>query len=221
MVNNEFSTDKSNVLVVDDSRVVRKTILKMIGGTYNIIEAGDGEAGWRQLKQNSLVDLLITDIQMPQLDGYSLICRVRADEDEDLRNMPIVVITSTDDDITRERAYACGADDFILKPMKKDQLFDCIADKVAAQHSKTVAAEEEEEELKSSIGKLPAMDAALNTLRGPRAASMQPFAIDLALRAMPLLDYCNKNFGMNLDKEILSLKRKLLIARQARLLKTG
>ena len=67
------ANDKPVVLVVDDSRVVRKTIIKILGPDYEIVEAGDGMAGWRALKQNSLIDVVITDIQMPEMDGYSYI----------------------------------------------------------------------------------------------------------------------------------------------------
>lgn len=202
------------VLLVDDSRVVRKTIIKMLGPGFQIIEAGDGEAGWRLLTQNSLIDILVTDIDMPQLDGYSLICRIRAVEDAGLREIPIVVITGAEDDITRERAYACGANDFILKPIRAEQIHGCLEThlKEAARHS-AAATPHEQEQLSDSVGKLPATDAALKTLRGPRAGSIKPFALDLALRIMPLLDYCNKNFGLGLDREILTLKRKILDAR--------
>jgi diguanylate cyclase (GGDEF)-like protein len=59
---------------------------------------------------------------MPKLDGYSLICRVRAAETERVRNVPIIVITGADDELTRERAFACGATDFIIKPIDGVQL---------------------------------------------------------------------------------------------------
>src|SRR6266566_977880 len=94
------------VLIVDDSRVVRRTIVSALGGVYNVLEAGDGMAGWRMLTQNSRVEIVISDIEMPELDGYSLICKIRAGEDPALREIPIVVITSAEDEITRERAYA-------------------------------------------------------------------------------------------------------------------
>src|SRR6266566_7399884 len=119
------------VLIVDDSRVVRRTIMNALGQAYNVLEAGDGVAGWRVLSQNSRVELVISDIEMPQMDGYGLICRVRAAEDPALREIPIVVITSAEDETTRERAYACGANDFILKPFNADQLLTCARSQVS------------------------------------------------------------------------------------------
>ncbi|MDH5648781.1 MAG: response regulator [Gammaproteobacteria bacterium] len=212
---------KPTILLVDDSRVIRKTIIKMLGTAYNIVETGDGEAGWRTLSQVSQVDVLITDIEMPQLDGYGLICRIRAAEDHGLAEIPIIVITGAEDDITKERAYACGANDFILKPIEPSQLRGCVnahleEAKRAELEKAPVAAPAKMEEaipVNKAIGKLPAIDAALLTLRSKRSASIKPFALDLALRIMPLLDYCNTTFTLGLDKEILMMKKKILAAR--------
>src|SRR5436190_18834073 len=131
--------DKPWVLVVDDSRVVRRTILNTLGPIFHVLEAGDGAAGWRTLKQNSRIEAVISDIQMPEMDGYRLICKVRAVDDPALREIPIIVITSAEDDITRERAYACGANDFILKPFHSDQLVSCVSNQIT-EYRKTAAA---------------------------------------------------------------------------------
>jgi two-component system cell cycle response regulator len=116
------AADKVRVLVADDSRVIRKAINKILSNEFDLVEAGDGEAAWKQLLQDESVQVLISDIEMPELDGYSLICRVRASDPERIRNVPIIVITGADDDLTRERAFACGATDFIIKPIDGVQL---------------------------------------------------------------------------------------------------
>ncbi len=116
------ATDKVRVLVVDDSRVIRKAINKILSNEFDLVEAGDGEAAWQHLLQDESVQVLISDIEMPELDGYSLICRVRASDPERIRNVPIIVITGAEDDLTRERAFACGATDFIIKPIDGVQL---------------------------------------------------------------------------------------------------
>ncbi len=110
------------ILVVDDSRVIRKAVEKILGGDFEILEAEDGEAGWERLAQDGRIEVLITDIMMPRLDGYGLICRVRAADTPRLRDLPIIAVTGAEDDTVRERAYACGATDFIVKPLDKVQL---------------------------------------------------------------------------------------------------
>jgi two-component system cell cycle response regulator len=114
--------DKVRVLVADDSRVIRKAISRILSGEFDLIEAEDGETAWQQLQRDASIQVLVSDIEMPKLDGYSLICRVRAADLERIRNVPIIVITGADDELTRERAFACGATDFIIKPIDGVQL---------------------------------------------------------------------------------------------------
>lgn len=115
-------TEKVRVLVVDDSRVIRKAINKILSNEFDLIEAEDGESAWEQLLRDESVEVLVSDIEMPKLDGYSLICRIRAADAERVRNVPIIIITGADDELTRERAFACGATDFIIKPIDGVQL---------------------------------------------------------------------------------------------------
>ncbi len=115
-------TDKVRVLVADDSRVIRKAINKILSNEFELIEAEDGETAWEHLLKDDSIEVLVSDIEMPKLDGYSLICRIRAAETERVRNVPIIVITGADDELTRERAFACGATDFIIKPIDGVQL---------------------------------------------------------------------------------------------------
>ena len=114
--------EKVRVLVADDSRVIRKAISKILNNEFELIEAEDGEAAWEQLLRDNSIEVLVSDIEMPKLDGYSLICRIRAADAERVRNVPIIVITGADDELTRERAFACGATDFIIKPIDGVQL---------------------------------------------------------------------------------------------------
>jgi len=116
------AAEKVRVLVADDSRVIRKAISKILSNEFELIEVGDGEAAWEHLLQDGSIEVLVSDIEMPKLDGYSLICRVRAADPERIRNVPIIVITGADDELTRERAFACGATDFIIKPIDGVQL---------------------------------------------------------------------------------------------------
>ncbi len=114
--------EKVRVLVADDSRVIRKAISRILSSEFELVETEDGEAAWGHLLRDDTIQVLVSDIEMPKLDGYSLICRVRAAELERVRNVPIIVITGADDELTRERAFACGATDFIIKPIDGVQL---------------------------------------------------------------------------------------------------
>lgn len=112
----------TRVLVVDDAQVMRRAVEKMLHPEYEVVLANDGEAGWETLQKDERIEILITDIQMPRLDGYGLICRVRADAKAHIRDLPIITITGAEDDETRIRAYACGSTDFLIKPFDKKLL---------------------------------------------------------------------------------------------------
>ncbi len=116
------SAAKPRLLVIDDSRVIRKAVANILGNDFALQEAEDGEAGWQALTADAGIEVVISDIEMPKLDGYQLICRIRAAEEVRVREVPIIVITGAQDEQTRERAYACGATDFITKPLDSIQL---------------------------------------------------------------------------------------------------
>lgn len=222
------------ILVVDDSRVVRKSIIHVLGGQYHVLEAGDGQAGWRVLRQNSRIEVVISDIQMPEMDGYSLICKVRGVEDPGLREVPIIVITSAEDEITRERAYACGANDFILKPFNADQLSACVraqlsearrealpittqspgapVEKPATNVVPIMVADTTAGTVESALEQI---DAGLDILRGLKTATIAPHALALVLRFLPLLKYCNAKFGLGMDREIAVFQQRIAAAHAA------
>ena len=82
------AVEKPIVIVIDDSRVIRRAIGKILSSEFTLIEAEDGEAGWEHLVNDSRVQVAISDVEMPKLDGYSLICRIRASEEQRLRDLP-------------------------------------------------------------------------------------------------------------------------------------
>lgn len=103
------------VLIIDDSRMVRASIIKHIRGRFEFREEADGEAGWQALVVDPTIEVVLTDIGMPQLDGYGLLERIRASRLPRLQHMPVIVISGDEDDAAREKARQLGADDFITK----------------------------------------------------------------------------------------------------------
>ncbi len=105
------------ILVVEDSPTMRQLIsfaLKRLKGA-EIVEAGDGVEGLKKLNSDTF-DLIITDINMPVMDGLKLISLVR--RDIKYRNIPIMVITTEGGAEDRERALALGANAYITKPIQ-------------------------------------------------------------------------------------------------------
>ncbi|WIM06542.1 MAG: response regulator [Candidatus Nitricoxidivorans perseverans] len=103
------------ILIVDDSRIVRATIIKHIRDRFDVREEADGEAGWEALLVDPTIQLVISDMSMPRLDGYGLLERVRNSGIARIRETPVIMISGDEDEESRQRAKDLGASDFIAK----------------------------------------------------------------------------------------------------------
>jgi len=111
------------VLIVEDSPTMRQLIvfaLKRLRG-LDIVEANDGVDGLKKLSSDKF-DLILTDINMPIMDGLKLVSLVR--NDPGYKQVPIVIITTEGASEDRERALALGANDYITKPIQTTQILD-------------------------------------------------------------------------------------------------
>jgi two-component system cell cycle response regulator len=110
--------DKPRVLIVDDSRVVRSSLAKVIRSSFDTCDAADGEAGWTAIERDPSIVAVISDLSMPNLDGFGLLQRIRSSTSQRIRDLPFLVLTGNEDDATRRRARSEGANDFISKASK-------------------------------------------------------------------------------------------------------
>lgn len=117
------AADKPKILIVDDSRVMRVAVRKILAADYQVTEAEDGEHGWAVLQDDPSIRVVFTDLSMPNLDGYGLLKRIRESDDERISKMPVVIVTGKEDDEkAKQAALARGANDFISKPFESVQL---------------------------------------------------------------------------------------------------
>ncbi len=108
-------TKKPRVLVVDDEKFARQVLRDALEqGGYEVIEAQDGMQALEIVRQ-SLPDLVLLDVYMPNMDGITTCSRLR--ERAESRNLPVLMVTASDDTKIISRAYAAGATDFITKPI--------------------------------------------------------------------------------------------------------
>ena len=89
--------EKPVILVVDDSKVIRRAASKMLGDEYEVLEALHGADAWEKLQQNSAISVVFTDMQMPEMNGVQLLEHIRAAEDEHISAIPVIMITGHDD----------------------------------------------------------------------------------------------------------------------------
>ncbi len=106
-------TRRLKVLLVDDSPIARATesaLVRALGHTVE--EAQDGEDGWSKL-QSAVFDLILTDVQMPRLDGFSLTRRIK--QSAELAKVPVVILSSLASPEDKRRGLDAGADAYLIK----------------------------------------------------------------------------------------------------------
>jgi len=113
------------IMTADDSASVRQMVsftLKQAG--YEVVEAVDGQEALDKLKDTSSVNMLVTDLNMPNMDGIELIKKVRGESK--YRFMPIIMLTTESQASKKQDGKAAGATGWIVKPFKPEQLLAVI-----------------------------------------------------------------------------------------------
>jgi two-component system chemotaxis response regulator CheY len=114
-----------HALVVDDSSAMRKQLcyaLRRVVG-METVEATDGADAWRKLT-SAAFDIVLTDINMPLMDGLKLVALVRAGGAH--QRVPLVVITTEGAEADRKRAMSLGASAYLVKPVQANQVVDTV-----------------------------------------------------------------------------------------------
>ena len=108
------------ILTVDDSATIRQMLtLTLSDAGYGVVEAVDGEDALAKLAEHQ-IDMVITDLNMPKLDGIGLIREVRKLPDS--RFVPIIMLTTESQESKKQEGKAAGASGWIVKPFKPQQL---------------------------------------------------------------------------------------------------
>ncbi len=113
------------VMIVDDSATVRQVLqTTLVAAGYEVVEAIDGEDALKLFTENN-VDMLVTDLNMPNLDGISLIKEVRQNPRN--RFMPIIMLTTESQPEQRQKGKTAGASGWITKPFRPEQLLSVVS----------------------------------------------------------------------------------------------
>ncbi len=110
----------SKILVIDDDTAINELIkinLELCG--YEVITAPDGIKGFALAKQE-LPDLVVLDVMMPEVDGYTVAKRIR--ENEETKNTPILMLTALGMIEDKVKGFDLGVDDYLVKPFEMDEL---------------------------------------------------------------------------------------------------
>jgi CheY-like chemotaxis protein len=112
------------VLIIDDQPffiTMQETLLKKQG--YRVLSASNGQEGLAKAKQHK-PNLILLDIEMPGMDGFAVCQKLK--QDESLKNIPVIVLTATQDAKLNERAFKAGAEITLLKTVPADRLLNMV-----------------------------------------------------------------------------------------------
>ena len=125
-VRDKVMDSKKTILVVDDvltPRMLMKSILEAAG--YHVLSAVNGQEGWNILSSNKNIDMLITDIEMPVMDGFELIQKVRSHQYT--ASLPTAIVTTQSSEESKQKGIEVGANAYIVKgEFKGDTLLDIV-----------------------------------------------------------------------------------------------
>ncbi|MBE9503913.1 MAG: response regulator [Proteobacteria bacterium] len=113
---------KKTVLLVDDCRTTRRLVTYLIkDADLNILQAENGLEALEVLARND-VDIVVSDMNMPQMDGLELIKSMK--EDNSYQTIPVIMLTTEEDEAEKERGLQIGAASYLKKPVSKDALLE-------------------------------------------------------------------------------------------------
>ena len=106
-------------MIVEDNHSLRDYLQLILSEKYNIITAENGLAAWEVLT-SSIPSLIISDIMMPEMDGYQLLERLKSNDQ--FRQIPIIMLTARVELADKLKALRIGVDDYVLKPFEEEEL---------------------------------------------------------------------------------------------------
>lgn len=116
-------SNQRSILIVEDNQTLRRLLEYRLGKQYLVRSATNGEDALRMI-EDSLPDLIVSDIMMPKMDGFALLNLLR--RDERTKTIPFIFLTAKSDDTSRVKGMSQGVDDYITKPFDIDYLLSRI-----------------------------------------------------------------------------------------------
>ena len=115
----ERLTDAPLVLVADDNASVRGYLRDLLGSEYRVVEAADGTEAWDLVREHRPA-LVVSDVMMPECDGFELCQRIRSDDG--FATVPVVLLTARAEEEARLEGWRTGADAYLAKPFSGEEL---------------------------------------------------------------------------------------------------
>lgn len=109
-----------NILVVDDKKSLSELVAQFLGQTHTVITLENGFQALTWMQEGHIPDLIITDLEMPKMDGFELIKQVK--QSGLFSDVPIMVLSCRDGSTDRIKCLKMGASDYMIKPFNPEEL---------------------------------------------------------------------------------------------------
>lgn len=199
----------AHLLLVDDEPGVRvsvKEYLQEVGG-FEVQVASNADEAWQMMQQKT-PDLVISDVMMPQVDGYQFLKRLR--EDPRFKSLPVVFLTARGMTSDRIQGYQAGVDAYLPKPFDPDELV-AIVENLLERRTTTAGETASNTDLEQIAQEIAAIRAMLDH-RGGIAQTPAPIRIDFTPREQSVLDLVaeglmNKEIARRLDTSVRNVEK--------------
>jgi DNA-binding NarL/FixJ family response regulator len=195
-----------NLLLVDDEPGLREAVQAYLEDSgFTVVTASNAQIAWQTLEDYS-PDLVITDVMMPQVDGYQFLKQLR--EDPRFRKLPVVFLTARGMTKDRIQGYNAGCDAYLSKPFDPDELVSIV--KNLLKRGSTDASTEVPDiaDLANQLAEIKSM----LTKRNALTQNANPLKIDLTPREQSVLDLVcqglmNKEIARNLSTSVRNIEK--------------
>jgi two-component system cell cycle response regulator len=211
----EQVTEKPEILVVDDSKVIRFSVKKMLAADYKLHFAEDGQVAWEILQKNNAISVVFTDLNMPNLNGMELLSHIRCADTEHIADLPVIIITGHEDsESIKQEVFDAGATDFIAKPFESIDLVSRA--KAYARLSRKVVELEKKTGYDDLTGLYNASSLEQQGIKAVSFASRHKLSISVVLFEIPGFEEYFLNHGKSFAQNIIVAvgKRMLDVMRE-------
>ncbi len=119
-----MSHSKHQILLVEDENFAKELVRHCLSSQYDVVTRKNGEEALKYLYYKDPPALILTDIDMPIMDGFSLLAQLK--KHMDFQHIPVVILTSRHEEKEKKRGLQYGAEDYLIKPFKPKQLMDSL-----------------------------------------------------------------------------------------------
>ena len=206
----EQVTEKPEISVVDDSRVIRLAVKKMLGSGYELHFAEDGQIAWEILQKDNAISVVFTELSMPNLNGMELLNHIRSADAEHIAALPVIILTGDDDsESIKQEVFDAGATDFIAKPFESIDLVSRA--NAYARLSRKVVELEKKTGYDDLTGLYNASSLEQQGMKAFSFASRHKLAISIVFFEITDFEECFLNHGKSVVQHIIAAVGKRLL----------